>query len=393
MKIVQLNQVCFASTGKIALGISRVLDANDIENYILYTTGGCDKENAIRYGSIIDTKFSALLAKVFGSYGFYSFYNTWCLFKELDRIKPDIIHIHNIHGHNVHLGKLFHYIKKHNIKVVWTFHDCWAFTGYCPHFVYEKCYKWEQVCKHCTQYRKFSKIFDRSQSLFLRKFTAIRGVKSLSVVTPSEWLAKLAKNSIFEHCPITVINNGIDLDLFKPTKSNFRQKYGLDGKKILLGVAIGFSDRKGFSFYIKLAKRIDPDTVIVMVGVSKAQIKTLPDNIIGIERTNNQKELAEIYTAANVFLNCTLAENFPTVNLEALACGTPVVTFNTGGSVESATDGVGAVVAQGDIKAMYQEAKRLMAIDKISEKCREAAVRKYDERERYIDYIELYKNI
>lgn len=392
MKIVQINQVCYASTGKIAIGISDVLEKYNIENYILYTTGDCDRANAIKYGSDIDTKLSAGVAKVFGNYGFNSFYNTHCLIKKLDNIKPDIIHLHNIHGHNVNLKKLFEYIKKRNIKVVWTFHDCWSFTGYCTHFDYEKCYKWQDKCEKCVQYKRYSLIFDKSKSLFKRKKAAAEGLK-LSIVTPSVWLSELVKESFYKECPVYVVNNGINLDIFKPTENNFKQKYGIESKKMLLGVATGFTQKKGFDYFLKLSRIIDNDAVIVLVGVSGEQKAKLPNNIIGIERNADQKELAGIYTAADVFINCTLEENFPTVNLEALACGTPIVTFKTGGSVESANGGVGSVVPQGDTEALYQEAKRLMTIDGMSEKCRATAVEKYDEKKRYEDYIEIYKNL
>lgn len=392
MRVVQLNQVCSASTGKIAIGISNLLDDNNIENYILYTTGDCTKKNAIKYGSDIDTKLSAGGAKILGNYGFNSFYNTGCLLKELERIKPDIIHLHNIHGHNVNFSKLFDYIRKHGIKTVWTFHDCWSFTGYCTHFDYENCNKWKKECKACIQCKRYSMIFDKSNCLYQRKKKATDGI-NLSVVTPSLWLSELVKDSFFKKCPIYVINNGINLNVFKPTESNFKKKYGIENKKMILGVATEFTKKKGFDYFLKLSQIIESDFVIVLVGVSKEQKSKLPDNIIGIERTADQTELAQIYTAADVFANCTLEENFPTVNLEALACGTPIVTFKTGGSVESAGGEVGAVVDQGDIEAMYQEAKHLISMDDIAMKCRKTAVEKYDEKERYRDYIALYKTI
>lgn len=393
MKVVQINATCgYGSTGKIAVDISRLLNKKGIENYILYAGNKSAYENGINYGSKSYLKMQALKTRILGNYGFNSELITRKLIYHLKKIQPDIVHLHNMHSHNANLPILFKYFKKNNIKVIWTFHDCWAFTGSCAYFDYVKCEKWKTLCSNCPQ-NTMSWFFDRTDYMYNTKKKLFTEIQNMTIVTPSKWLAGLVKQSFLNKYPVKVINNGIDLSLFKPTRSDFRKKYNIADKKILLGVAMGFKERKGFNYYLELAKLIDNDTYIVLVGVSKEQKESLPENVIGITRTANQTELAEIYTAADYFINCTLEDNFPTVNLEALACGTPVITFNTGGSIECIDSEIGAVVEQGDVKSILTEIKRLNQIKNISEKCIEKAEKFYDKNKCFLKYIEMYKNM
>ncbi|MBQ7037055.1 MAG: glycosyltransferase [Clostridia bacterium] len=390
MKVVQINAVCSGSTGKIAVDISRLLDQNGIENYILYSMGNSDFKNAVKYASDKEIKLNALFAKTSGKYGFHSVMMTKRLIKKLKAIKPDVIQLHNLHGHNVHLGMLFRYLKKSDAKIFWTHHDAWAFTGYCMYFDYVSCDRWKTGCHTCPQKKKYSWFFDKSQFLYEKKKTLFEGFRDLTMITPSAWLGDLIKKSHLGEYPVKVIPNGIDLNLFKPTKSDFRAKYGLADKKIYLGVAMAFEPRKGGKYFLELAKLLPDDACLVLVGLTKEQIASLPENIIGITRTENQKELAGIYTAADVFVNCTLEDNFPTVNLEALACGTPVVTFQTGGSPEAVDETCGSVVPQGDVETMKAEAQK-WAADDFSAECRARAEKLYMAEARFLDYINLYK--
>ncbi len=389
MRVVQINPVCTGSTGKIAVEISKQLDRSGIENYILYAQGRSDFKNARKYATDLEIKINALLAKISGRYGFHSRQMTKRLIAQLREIKPDTVQLHNLHGHNVNLAMLFQYLKTTNAKIFWTQHDCWSFTGYCTHFDYDKCDKWKSECHACPQKKTYSWFFDKSNTLFARKKELFSGL-DLTVITPSAWLGDLVRQSFLGVYPVKVIPNGIDVNLFKSTETDFREKYGLRDKKIYLGVAMGFAPRKGYTSFLELAGLLPEDTRLVLVGGSKEQIASLPENVIGITRTANQKELAGLYTAADVFLNCTLEDNFPTVNLEALACGTPVVTFQTGGSPECVDETCGSVVAQGDVLAMAEAAKTLAA-GNLGEKCRERAERFYDAEKRFIDYVDLYK--
>ncbi len=355
MKVVQLNCTCGkGSTGKICLAISNMLNENNVENYVLYTEGESNYTKAINYSSKKYKKFQAFKSRIFGNFGFNSKKATKKLIKILDNINPDIVHIHNIHGHDCNLSLLFKYLKSNNKKIIWTFHDCWAFTGYCPYFLLVKCDKWQKQCVSCPQRKKYSLLFDRSKKLYKNKKELFSEL-DMTIITPSNWLASLVKQSFLKDYPVKVIHNGIDLDIFKPTESAFRIKFGLENKFIVLGVAFDWDRRKGLDVFIELSKSLSDDYQVVLVGTNEQIDKILPKNIISIHRTQNQQELAEIYSVADVFVNPTREENFPTVNIEALACGTPIITFNTGGSPEIIDKTCGRVVEVDNIEELLKE--------------------------------------
>ena len=390
MKIVQINATCgVGSTGKICVGISELMSANSIENYILFSS----RTNGYPLGiSCSDDRYlrgQALRSRILGNYGFNSKKATRKMIQELERIQPDIVHLHNIHGHDCDLELLFSYFRQKKTKLIWTFHDCWAFTAYCPHFAMMKCEKWKTQCSECIQHRQFSWIFDRSKMLYAKKKSLFSGL-DLTIVTPSQWLADLVKESFLKEYPVRVINNGIDLEVFKPTESDFRERYGLTGKKVLLGVAFGWGVRKGLDVFLELARRLPDEYQIILVGTNERVDKQLPKNIISIHRTQNQQELAEIYSAADLFVNPTREENFPTVNMESLACGTPVLTFRTGGSPETIDETCGAVVDCDDLEEMYRAILEIGCNKPFSrEKCRKYGST-HDKNQKFKEYIELY---
>lgn len=352
MKIVQINATCgIGSTGKICVAISRLLTEKNIENYILYSAGESDYPLGIKYMTPTETKLQTLKSRIFGNYGFNSKGATKRIINELDRIKPDIIHLHNIHGHNCDLKLFFNYIKVNKLKLYWTFHDCWAFTGYCPHYDMISCDKWMSECKKCPQKKKYSWFFDKSSVLYRKKKELFDGL-DLTIITPSKWLADQVNLSFLHKYGVVVINNGIDIGVFRPIESDFRKKYNCEGKFIVLGVAYDWGVRKGLDVFVELSRRLDNRYRIVLVGTNDSIDKTLPDSIISIHKTGDQRELAEIYTTADVFVNATREENYPTVNMEAIACGTPVVTFDTGGSGEMINDLCGTVLPKNDIDAI-----------------------------------------
>lgn len=356
MKIVQINSFSNGSTGKIMMSIHNELLNQGIESYVVWGRGRkSNNKNEIYMNDKIGVYFHALYSRITGKTGFASKRATRKLIERLDEIEPDIIHLHNIHGYYINIKLLFDYIKKNNIKLIWTLHDCWAFTGHCAYFDYCNCEKWEKKCNKCPQLNEYPKSFiDNSKYNFERKKSIFTGIKNITIITPSVWLLNLVKKSFLNNYEIKVINNGIDLDVFKPTKSNFRKKYNLENKSIILGVANVWDRRKGLEDFIELSKVIKNDTKIIIIGLSNKQIKKLPSNIIGIHRTENQRELIEIYSSANIFFNPTREDNYPTVNLEAIACGTPVVTYNTGGAPETVRDN-GLIVTKEDFLSKYSE--------------------------------------
>lgn len=392
MKIVQINVTCGqGSTGKICFSVSELLDENNIENRIIYSQGYSDYKNAVKVGNAFYYKLQALKSRVLGNYGFNSRCATKKLIKVLKDFSPDVVHLHNIHGHNCDLGLLFKYLKKEKIKVFWTLHDCWSFTGYCVYFTMVKCNKWKTECNKCPQRKEFSWFFDKSRKLFNRKKELFTGL-DMTIITPSKWLADLVKQSFLKDYPVMVINNGIDLSVFKPTGSNFKEKYSISQEKfVLLGVAFGWGRRKGFDVFIELYNRLDKSKYqIVLVGTDDKVDKLLPKEIISIHRTQNQTELAEIYTAADLFVNPTREEVLGLVNIEANACGTPVITFRTGGSPECIDVKSGMVVECDDVDSLCRGIELVREKKMFSNENCEEQVKVFDKNKKFREYVDLY---
>lgn len=397
MKVLQINCTCGkGSTGKIVIGIDDVLIKNEDKGYIAYGYYKCNRQNTLKLKKG-NTKYSLILehlkCRITGYYGFTSKYATNRLIMWIEEIEPDIIHLHNIHGGFVHIEMFFKYLAKRNIPIVWTLHDCWSFTGHCAHFDYIKCEKWKTGCHDCPQKNTYPKrwFFDRSEEQYKRKKQAFTSVKDITFVTPSKWLASLVKQSYFKDYPVYVINNGIDLGIFKPVNSNIKEEYGVKDRKLILAVASSWSQRKGYEHVIEISKRLPNEYKVCMIGLNERQMKNTPDNVLKIQRTYDQKELVEFYSAADVFINSTLEDNFPTVNLEAMACGTPVVTFDTGGSPESIDDRTGIVVKKEDSDGMVKAIKEINK-ERMFDDCLKRA-QLFDNQTRYEDYLKLYKDI
>ena len=390
MKLLQINSTCgFGSTGRIAADILNTVMKNGGEGIICYGRGvASNGVPSYKIGNETLVKIHGVLSRITDRQGFYSTKTTKDLIRKIEEYNPDIIHLHNIHGYYLDVRVLFDYLKKCEKPVVWTLHDCWAFTGHCAYFTASGCEKWKTGCGNCPSKKEYpqSLIFDNSRKNYLEKKELFTGFSKMVLVAPSVWLKELLEKSFLSEYPIKVINNGINIDIFKPTESDFRKKYGIENKKIFLGVASVWEERKGLSDLIKFADLLKGDEKLVLVGLTGKQISELPNGIIGIERTENVKELAEIYSAADVFLNPTYEDNYPTTNLEAIACGTPVVTYKTGGSSESLTNGRGVSVAVGDIEVMYNAAQNLVGVKTDNPQ-------EFDARKKYSEYEELYKSL
>lgn len=400
MKVAMINGGIFGSTGKIMLGIADIVEKNGEETFCASAVTATNKKREpsheyYKIGTYYSRKFSVLFARITGRQNCYAKSATKKLLSQLNKFNPDILHLHNLHGDYVNLPLLFNYIKTNRIKVVWTLHDCWAFTGHCPHFTMIKCDKWKSGCYKCPQYNSYPKsLFDNSKKMYSLKKRLFTDIENLTIVTPSEWLAGLVRQSFLKDYPVKVINNGIDLTVFKPSESNFREKYNIGDKFIVLGVAFGWGKRKGLDVFIDLSKRLDNEKYqIVLVGTDDTIDKQLPKNIISIHRTQNQTELAEIYTAADLLVNPTREEVLGMVNIEANACGTPVLTFRTGGSPECINEQSGSVVDYDDIAALESEVKRICETSPFNkEDCIESA-KKFDENERFLKYLKLYNEL
>ena len=396
-RLAIINAVPYGSTGKIVRGISKVANDNGWESLIYYSwTKSLKKSSSsgVMVGSFLGKSIHMALGRLTGKNGLYSCSDTKKLLKKLDEFKPDVINLHILHSWNINLPMLFSYVKEKGIPVIWTMHDCWAITGQCPHFIMAGCDKWKTGCYDCPQYKNYpSSYVDITDKMWKMKKEWFCGVPNMTVATPSSWLAGLIKESYLKDYPVKVINNGIDLSIFKPTESNFREKYGLEGKRVLLGVAFDWGKRKGLDIFTELSKRLGDDYKIVLVGTNDEIDADLPDNILSIHKTANQRELAEIYSAADLFLNPTREDTFPTVNMESLACGTPVITFRTGGSPEILDEKTGIVVDCDDIDAFEASIKESLELGRFKREDCIARARIYDQDERFLEYIELIEKI
>jgi len=396
MKVFQINAVCGnCSTGKIAVDLCKVLEKKGHSCEIAYGRRSAPKDvNTYKICGKIENLFQIGMSMIFDNLGFLGKNATKRLIKEIDNYNPDIIQLHSLQGYYLDIEVLLEYLAKINKPVVYTLHNCWSFTGHCNYFDYAHCDKWKTGCHNCPQKTTYppSFVFDNSKKNYNKKKELFNKLDNLTLITPSKWLENLVKESYLKDKNVITIYNGIDMTRFKPMQSNFREKYNIQNKFIILGVANVWERRKGLDSFIELSKKLDDSFQIVLVGLNKRQLKKIPKNIIGIQRTNSIEELAQIYTAADVFLNATYEDNFPTTNIESIACGTPVITYKTGGSVEIIDDKWGYVVEQGDIDAVIDIVKNLKGKEKKSKECLESS-KDYAKELKYEEYINIYNKI
>ncbi|MCQ2142570.1 MAG: glycosyltransferase [Bacteroidales bacterium] len=407
-KVLHINPVVRrnTSTGKIMQEIGAVAVEAGWKNYIAYSRGrdgiaDITPSIAVPVGSKLSVGLHGLLTRLFDAHGEGSIIATLRFIREIKEIDPDIIHIHNVHGYFLNYPLLFKYLASSGKQVVWTVHDCWLYTGHCYHYTVAGCSKWKTHCENCPQRKEFPKsmFFDRSYSSFeLKKkaFTSLPRDK-FTLVTVSEWMGREMSESFLKDCRFKLIHNGIDINTFKPSPNDsaVRAEYGLGERKIILALASIWSREKGFFDLVEMAKKLNPDEVLVMVGVSDAQSAELPEGVVAIRRTANATGLAALYSAASAFVNPTYQDNYPTVNMEAIACGTPVVTYRTGGSIETITPMTGRIVPVGDIETMLEAVREIEGLGKeyFAESCRSFAEANFSKEERYKDYIELYESL
>ncbi len=396
MKVLIINVVCgIRSTGRICTELARDLEQEGHEVKIAYGREEVPSEYekyAIKIGNSLEQKIHGLQTRLWDLHGFGSRKATEKFLRWAEQYQPDMLWLHNIHGYYINVEMLFAWIKKHpEMQVKWTLHDCWAFTGHCTYFTMAACKQWKDGCQKCVQKKRYPSSLwkDNCQENYNRKKKAFTGVRNMVLITPSKWLANLVKESFLREYPVEVQYNTVNTAVLKPTLGNFRKKYGLEDKKMILGVASVWDERKGLIDFMQLTRMLDDSYAIVLVGLSEKQLKKnlsevmkvkLPDKrnenetyamqvktdkgvavptdvrdlyhvitgdvftgkeqpchaqLFCLPRTNNVSELAEIYTAADFFVNPTYEDNYPTVNLEAIACGTYVITYQTGGSPET----------------------------------------------------------
>lgn len=395
MKVLQINSVCgIRSTGRICTDLADVLGQIGHECKIAYGREAVPEKYqkyAVRIGNDFDVNLHALQSRIFDNAGLGSRHATEKFIEWVKEYDPDVIHLHNIHGYYINIEVLFNYLAKADKPVVWTLHDCWAFTGHCAHYSYEQCDRWKLGCHNCPQKKTYPSSFllEASRKNWLKKRDLFTSVKKMKLVTPSKWLASQVEQSFLSKYPVMAIPNGIDLDVFKPTPSDFREKNGLVGKKIILGVASAWGPKKGLFDFVELSKQLDDDYKIVLVGLTEQQKKELPSNILKITRTNNVHELAEIYTAADVFLNPSREETMGLTTVEAMACGTPVVVSNCTAVPEVVNSKCGIILETVSVEYIRDAVDKaiLMAKPSIENVC------EFEKNRRYAEYTKMYESV
>lgn len=359
-KILEINSVYeVGSTGRIVYQLCNKIRQDGNDYYVLYGRGPVSQDpNSYKIGNNVTIIKNVLMTRILDIHGFSSKYMTKLALKKIDKFKPDLIHLHNLHGYYIDVEVLFNYIKKIGIPIVWTLHDAWPMTGHCACFM--DCQKWKYGCNNCQFKKKYptSIMLDNSQKNWINKQKIFNNVSNLTIVTPSNWLANIVKESYLKNYKVHIINNGIDDSIFFKKSNGLKNKLKLNNKFVILAVSNVWNQQKGYDDILKLAKIITDEFIIVMIGLNSKQLPKLPNNILGIERTNSSCELAEYYNMADVFINLTYDDNYPTVNLEARACGLPVITYDAGGSPESAGNDA-IVVPVGNHIRVYEEIMNL----------------------------------
>lgn len=400
-KLLQINTVINSSaTGRIAKDIGDLALKKGWESYIVYgRKNGSSNSKLIKIGSHSSTLLHIAKTRILDQHGLGSTNHTKTLIQQIKSIQPDIVHLHNLHGYYINYKLLFNFLKTTDIPIVWTLHDCWAFTGHCTQFEFNDCEKWKTECSNCPRKNFYpsSLLLDNSTSNHRLKKKLFGDIKNMTLVPVSNWLENLLKKSFISHHDASVIQNGIDTEVFKPSlqKNKTRRQYGLNDEFIILGVANNWNGHKGLSDLKVLSKHLDENDKIILIGLNKKQLEKLPDNILGIKRTDSIEELAALYTIANVFINPTYEDTFPTTNLEAMACGTPVLTYRTGGAVEQVDQETGFIIEQGDILASLEVFKLLKSSTQndYEEKCVDRVAKHFEKNIQFKKYIELYDSI
>lgn len=399
--VLQINVVSnWGSTGRIAEEIGQAIIVDGGRSYIAYSRGSSfSTSELVHIGNRFDVYWHVLETRLLDRNGLASKIATTNLIEKIKRIKPDIVHLHNLHGYYLNYRLLFKYLAETQTPLVWTLHDCWSFTGHCAYFSYVNCEKWKNSCSVCPQLDKYpiSWFVDRSKQNYIDKRECFSGFKNLTLVPVSNWLSNLLEKSFLKNYPKEIIHNGIDIEVFntRNISIDIRKKLCVDKCFVILGVASIWEERKGLNDFLQLRKLLSNDYLIILIGLTMKQIENLPEGIVGISRTNCTKELADYYSIADVYVNPTWEDNYPTTNLEALACGTPVITYHTGGSVEAIDENTGFIIEQGHVEGILQAVALIKKNGKIfyTNACRNRAVNLFDKNKCFEKYVQLYNRI
>lgn len=394
MRVLFVNLVYgVGSTGKIIADIADLLRKGGSDVRILYGAGADSSDaDARRTAGSLEYYAHNALSRLTDHAGLYSRAATRRMIREIKTFQPDLIHLHTLHGFYVNYEMLFRFLKGSGIPVVWTLHDCWPFTGHRTHFSQIKCTQWQTECQDCRLLRRYPHCYGKGdvRRNFRRKKDAFTGVKNPVITTPSQWLASQVALSFLRDYPRMVIPNGIDRTVFRPQASDLWKSYRLEDKKIVLGVASTWSAQKGLPGLLALADRLGADYQVVLIGLTAQQLPHVPPNVLGLPRTANQTELAQWYTVADVFVNPTYEDTFPTVDMEAQSCGAPAAVYETDGCPETLVTGNSVLTAQGDLDGLEHAVRDVVRRGVRVAPCE---TERFDKEWTYGEYIRLYERM
>jgi glycosyltransferase involved in cell wall biosynthesis len=402
IKILRITtEINRSSIGRTTEQIGRLVINEGWKSYIAYgRTGGKSESNIIRIGNRLSVYWHVFLTRFFDMHGYGSVRATKSFIKRINKIRPNIIHLHDIHGYYINLKILFKYLSESKIPVVWTQHDCWAFTGHCTHYTEAKCFKWRSECNNCPQKFAYPKSFlmDGSRRNFYLKKKLFSSINNLVVVAVSDWMREQISESFLNRYPTIRIYNGIDTEVFKPMpecQKEIKDKYKLGNTIVLMAFATAWGTRKGLNDFYKLRKELGEKYTIVLVGLPKSAQAQLPVGIVGIERTDNLEELVKLYSAASIILNLSSEESFGKTTPEGLACGIPGIVYNSTASPELINEHTGRVVCKGDIKGIVNAINDILSWDgeETMLNCRKRACQLFHKDKNLSQYISLYKSI
>ncbi len=400
MKIVQINAIGQGlSTGRTCSELQAYINQNTKHTCYTAFAQGAEDQYSIKIGGRFDWKLHGLFSRVFGKQAYFSCRSTKKLLKKLDNINPDVVVLRNLHGNYINLPMLLKYLAKNNIATVTVLHDCWFYTGKCTHYTVDKCYKWQTGCSNCPRLKKDnpSWFFDKTEKMYNDKKALFSAIENLSVVGVSDWITKEAEKSFLNTAKnIIRIYNAVDLNTFSPQNSGetLREEYNLTNKKVVLGVASGWSNAKGLDIFNSVAKALGDGYIVALVGQMPEEA-VLADNVINIPPTKSVEELAKLYSMANVFVTTSLEESFGKVSAEALACGTPIVCFDSTANKELVGEGCGYCVAPKDLDAMVAAITNICVLPKenFTAVCRAYAQENFDKEKNIKQYISLFEKV
>ncbi len=400
MKVLMINSVSgYGSTGTICEDIAFVLEREGHECFIAYGQATTNYKKSFKIGTILENHLHNLGSRIFGKQGYFTTNGTKKLLNYIDSIRPDVIHLHNLHGNYLNLPLLFAYLIKYNKPVVWTFHDCWAFTGKCAHYTDVACYKWQSFCDHCPQTEKYppSLFLDRSKSMFFDKKQWFTSIENLSVITVSEWLEGQVRHSFFKERTIKTIYNWVDTEIFKSTDSKDVIKgYGLNTNKftVLLVSAHWNENDVKWKDLLALSKLVSNDVQLIVAGYVENKSK-LPENVFHINYINSKIKLAQLYSFSDVYVHLSTEDTFGKVIAEALSCGTPAIVYDSTACPEIIGEGCGYVVEKRNVNQIASAINTIKKNSKTfySANCRNFVVENFNIYSNINTTIDVYKSL